>query len=140
MTVYTSFVVSIVFYMNRPVLLYDIFSYPPFSIHSAPLPVSDTWTHRKWVNFRLLKKKKSSFFCLTGKKRLLFDANHLLGMGKFVQKSRKERKVFFNLLMLVCCCTLNQNTGSCSKIGHLQAFLVNYTYCWNCRSCLECCK
>ena len=34
-------------------------------------------------------------FCLTGKKRLLFDANHLLGMGKFVQKSRKELKVFF---------------------------------------------
>ena len=42
--------------------------------------------------------------------------------------------------MLVCCCTLNQNTGSCSKIVHLQAFLVNYKCRWNHRSCFAYCK
>ena len=42
--------------------------------------------------------------------------------------------------MLVCCCTLNQNTGSCSKIVHLQAFLINYNYRWNRRSCFTYCK
>ena len=56
---------------------------------------------QKMGQFPAFEEKKISLFCLAGKKRLLFDANHLLEMGKFVQKSRKERKVLFNLLMLV---------------------------------------
>jgi hypothetical protein len=57
---------------------------------------------QKMGQFPTFEEKKSPFFCLAGKKRILFDANHLLGMGKFVQKSRKERKVLFNLH----CCRL----------------------------------